>query len=54
MLRCFEQDNRPRRILAVDGGGVRGALAVGLITKIELTLREKLGRPTWCCLTTSI
>ena len=45
MLRSFEQDNRPRRILAVDGGGVRGALAVGLITKIESTLREKLGRP---------
>jgi hypothetical protein len=45
VLRSFEQDNRPRRILAVDGGGVRGALAVGLITKIESTLREKLGRP---------
>jgi uncharacterized protein len=44
-LRAFETEKRPRRILAVDGGGVRGALAVGLITKIEATLREKLGRP---------
>ena len=32
-------------MLAVDGGGVRGALAVGLIKRIETTLREKLGRP---------
>ena len=45
MLRCFELDKGPRRILAVDGGGVRGALAVGLITKLEATLRQKLGRP---------
>jgi uncharacterized protein len=45
VLRCFELDQGPRRILAVDGGGVRGALAVGLITKLEATLREKLGRP---------
>jgi hypothetical protein len=45
MLRCFEPQTGPRRILAVDGGGVRGALAVGLIKTIETTLREKLGRP---------
>ncbi|HEY3800441.1 MAG TPA: patatin-like phospholipase family protein [Caulobacteraceae bacterium] len=45
-LRGYQQPQEgPRRILAVDGGGVRGALAVGLITKIEATLREKLGRP---------
>ena len=45
MLRCFEPGTGPKRILSVDGGGVRGALAVGLITKIEQTLRDKLGRP---------
>ncbi len=44
-MRCYEPQTGPRRILAVDGGGVRGALAVGLITKIEATLRQKLGRP---------
>ncbi|HVN01428.1 MAG TPA: patatin-like phospholipase family protein [Caulobacteraceae bacterium] len=45
MLRCFEPGVRPRRILAVDGGGVRGALAVGLLKQVETTLRRKLGRP---------
>ena len=45
MLRSFETTAGPKRILAVDGGGIRGALAVGLITKIEETLRQKLGRP---------
>jgi hypothetical protein len=44
-LRAFETNKGPKRILAVDGGGVRGALAVGLITKIERTLRDKLGKP---------
>jgi hypothetical protein len=34
-----------KRILAIDGGGVRGALAMGMLTRIEATLREKLGRP---------
>jgi len=45
VLRSFETTAGPKRILAVDGGGIRGALAVGLITKIEETLRQKLGRP---------
>src|SRR5580658_47389 len=45
MLRCYRVKNVPKRVLAVDGGGVRGALAVGLITKIEAELRAKLDRP---------
>jgi hypothetical protein len=45
LLRSFETGTGPKRILAVDGGGVRGALAVGLITRIEATLRARLGRP---------
>jgi predicted acylesterase/phospholipase RssA len=45
LLRCYEPDSGPKRILAIDGGGVRGALAVGIITKLERTLRDKLGRP---------
>ena len=40
MLRCFETKTGPKRILAVDGGGIRGALAVGLIAKIESALRR--------------
>jgi hypothetical protein len=46
LLRSYEPGSGPKRILAVDGGGVRGALAVGLIAELEKTLREKLGRPT--------
>jgi hypothetical protein len=45
LLRSYEPGTGPKRILAVDGGGVRGALAVGIIAQIEKTLREKLGRP---------
>lgn len=35
----------PKRILAIDGGGVRGALAVGILRRIETLLRERYGRP---------
>ena len=45
MTSVFDRPPGPRRILAIDGGGIRGALAVGLIERIEATLRQKLGRP---------
>ena len=41
----YANSDPPKRVLAVDGGGVRGALAVGILTQLEKTLREKLGRP---------
>jgi hypothetical protein len=44
-MALFETTTGPRRILAIDGGGVRGALAVGILTRLEETLRAKLGRP---------
>ena len=35
----------PKRILSIDGGGVRGALAIGILVELERVLRERLGRP---------
>src|ERR1700677_2564213 len=45
MTSVFDRPPGPKRVLAIDGGGIRGALAVGLIERLEHTLREKLGRP---------
>ena len=35
----------PKRILSIDGGGVRGALAVGILRQLETVLRDRYGRP---------
>lgn len=35
----------PKRILALDGGGIRGALSLGFLTAIETLLRERHGQP---------
>jgi Patatin-like phospholipase len=35
----------PKRILALDGGGVRGALMLGFLEAIEKLLRRRYGRP---------
>jgi uncharacterized protein len=45
MPSVYDRPAGPRRILAIDGGGMRGALAVGILAKLEATLRQKLGRP---------
>ena len=34
----------PKKILALDGGGIRGILALEILVRLEATLREKLGR----------
>jgi hypothetical protein len=35
----------PKRILSIDGGGVRGAIAIAFLQRIETVLRERYGRP---------
>src|SRR5262245_57481285 len=36
----------PKRILALDGGGIRGALSVGFLKRLETIVRERSGQPT--------
>jgi uncharacterized protein len=36
-------DGRPKRILALDGGGLRGILTLGILARIEALLRERHG-----------
>jgi hypothetical protein len=35
----------PKRILSLDGGGIRGALAIGYLQRLERVLRERHGAP---------
>ena len=37
------QPGRPKKILALDGGGIRGILTVEILARIESLLREKSG-----------
>jgi hypothetical protein len=45
MTSVFDTESETRRVLAIDGGGMRGALAVGILTQLEQTLRDKFGDP---------
>jgi uncharacterized protein len=37
------KDDRPRRLLALDGGGIRGLITLGILQKIEGMVQEKTG-----------
>lgn len=37
----------PKRILTLDGGGVRGLLSIGILTELELELRRRSGNPDY-------
>ena len=34
----------PKRILSLDGGGIRGAISIGILEKVEKILAEQTGR----------
>ena len=44
LLKRFEAPG-PKRILALDGGGIRGALTLGYLEKIEKILRQRYNKP---------
>src|SRR5262245_45299303 len=39
----YASDGAPKRILALDGGGLRGILTLGILQRIEDILRERHG-----------
>jgi patatin-like phospholipase len=39
----------PKRILSLDGGGVRGAISIGFLEELEKVIEEIEGKPTLLC-----
>jgi len=40
-----QRADRPKRLLAIDGGGLRGAIAIEILAAIEAGLRKQYGQP---------
>jgi hypothetical protein len=43
-LRARYEGDGPRRMLALDGGGIRGLITLGILEKIEKLVKDKTGR----------
>jgi patatin-like phospholipase len=43
-LRDRYQEDRPHRMLSLDGGGIRGLITLGILERIEKLVQEKTGR----------
>jgi uncharacterized protein len=43
-LRSRYEADRPRRMLALDGGGIRGLITLGILERIEALIRERTGQ----------
>ena len=41
------KDERPRRMLALDGGGIRGLITLGILQKIETLIKERTKQALW-------
>jgi uncharacterized protein len=46
-LRNRYQEDRAHRMLALDGGGIRGLITLGIVERIEKLVQEKTGRKLW-------
>ena len=43
-LRPRYEEDRPRRMLALDGGGIRGLITLGILERIETLIQERTGQ----------
>lgn len=43
-LRTRYEEDRPHRMLALDGGGIRGLITLGILSEMEELIRQKTGQ----------
>ena len=43
-LHARYKDDRPRRLLSLDGGGIRGLITLGILERLEALLRQRTGK----------
>ena len=43
-LHARYKDDRPRRLLSLDGGGIRGLITLGILERLEGLLRQRTGK----------